>query len=350
MAKKPIVGVTIGDAAGIGPEIILMALAREDVRAVADYVVYGSPEVMVRAADVVGWKGIIREAGSPKDCAFKEGVLDVIRCGAVPLSDCTFGKVSKACGDLAFKSVRRAIEDAMANLIDATATAPLNKEALNLAGHKYAGHTEIYAHFTNTKKYTMLLIEGDFRIAHVSTHLSLSDAIKAVRKDRVVTVIKLVHEALLGIGIDKPRIAVAGLNPHAGEGGLFGREDIDELVPAVAETAVLGAVGPMPPDTVFSRALGGEYDVVIAMYHDQGHIPFKMVGFRYDARKSDSPNISGINVTLGLPVIRCSVDHGTAFDRAGTGSADCGSMAASMIMAAKTAAARLKEKRKTAGS
>ncbi|MFZ2781807.1 MAG: 4-hydroxythreonine-4-phosphate dehydrogenase PdxA [Rectinemataceae bacterium] len=340
MAKKPIVGVTMGDAAGIGPEIILMALMREDVHSAADYVVYGSPEVMARAARVVGWNGVIREAQSPKDCAFKEGILDVIRCRPISLDDCAFGKVSEACGDLAFISVRRAIEDAMANLIDATATAPLNKEALNLAGHKYAGHTEIYAHFTNTTEYTMLLMEGGFRVAHVSTHVSLSDAIKAVKKDRVVTVVKLVHKALIGIGIEKPRIAVAGLNPHAGENGLFGREEIEEIIPAVAKTASLGAIGPLPPDSVFSRAAGGEYDAVIAMYHDQGHIPFKMVGFRYDKCKSDGPSISGINVTLGLPIIRCSVDHGTAFDRAGKGSADSSSMAASMITAAKTAAAK----------
>lgn len=346
MAKKPIVGVTMGDAAGIGPEIILMALRREDVRAAADYAVYGSPEVMARAAGVVGWKGVVREANGPADCSFADGTLDVIRCGPASLADCAFGQVSAICGDLAFESIRRAIEDAKAGLIDATATAPLNKEALSRAGHKFAGHTEIYAHFTGSTDYAMLLMEGDLRVAHVSTHVSLFDAIKAVKKDRVVAVIGLVHEALLDMGIAAPRIAVAGLNPHAGENGLFGREDIEELVPAVAEAASLGAVGPFPPDTVFSRATGGEYDAVIAMYHDQGHIPLKMVGFRYCECDPDGPKISGINVTLGTSVIRCSVDHGTAFDLAGKGSADSGSMASAMIMAAGMAAGKNKRKEK----
>ena len=188
----------------------------------------------------------------------------------------------------------------------------------------------------------MLLMEGKFRVAHISTHVSLFDAIKAVKKDRVVAVIKLTHEALTGMGIDKPRIAVAGLNPHAGEHGMFGREDIDELVPAVAETVSLGATGPYPPDSVFSRAAGGEFDAVIAMYHDQGHIPLKMVGFRYCECQGDGPTISGINVTLGAPVIRCSVDHGTAFDRAGKGTADPGSMGTAMITAAGMAAGKLR--------
>lgn len=345
MARKPIVGVTMGDAAGIGPEIILLALKRDEVRAAADYLVYGAPEVMARAADVVGWKGVIREASGPGDCSFKEGVLNVVRCRQVSLPDCAWGRVSAACGDLAFQSVRRAIEDALAGLIDATATAPLNKEALSLAGHKFPGHTEIYARFTETAEYAMLLMEGSFRVAHISTHVSLFDAIKAVRKDRVVAVIKLVHEALTEMGIEKPRIAVAGLNPHAGENGLFGQEDRRELVPAVAETAALGATGPYPPDSVFSRAAGGEFDAVIAMYHDQGHIPLKMIGFRYCECKGDGPTISGINVTLGSPVIRCSVDHGTAFDRAGKGTADGGSMGTAMLTAAEMAAGKLRKER-----
>lgn len=345
MPMKPIVGVTIGDAAGVGPEIILKAFKREDVRSAAEYIVYGTPELIARAADIVGWKGIIREAGSPSDCAFKEGVLDVIRCGSAPLTACAFGEISETCGNLAFESVRRAITDALARRIDATATAPLNKDALNRAGHKFAGHTEIFATLTNTEKYAMLLVEGDFRIAHISTHISLADAIKAVRKERIIEVVQLVHEALRDLGIEVPHIAVAGLNPHAGEGGLFGREEMDEIAPAIAETAALGAVGPFPPDTVFSRALGGEYDAVVAMYHDQGHIPFKMVGFRFDPNSTKAPIVSGVNMTLGLPIIRCSVDHGTAFDRAGTGIADCGSMAAAMILAAKRGKASIARSR-----
>lgn len=332
MANKPIVGITMGDAAGIGPEIILKALDNNEARAAANYLVYGSPEVMERAVTFVNWKGRVREVAHPADCLFRDNEIEVVPCGKITLEDCKTGEVSAACGDLAFQSIQRAIEDAKAGLIDATATAPINKDALSRAGHKFAGHTEIYAHFTNTADYTMLLLEGNLRVVHVSTHVSLRQAIELVKKDRIVRVIKLVRGALIGMGITNPRIAVAGLNPHAGENGMFGREEIDEIAPAVAEAAGLGAVGPFPPDTVFSRAAGGEYDAVVAMYHDQGHIPVKMAGFRYGG--SDGPRISGINITLGTPVIRCSVDHGTAFDRAGKGLADEGSMVSAMIAAA----------------
>lgn len=336
--RKPRVGVTMGDAAGIGPEIILKAFGRAEVRAAADYVVYGSPDAMKRAASAVGWKGKLRTVSGPADCRFEDGVLEVIECAPLPEGSYRVGELSAACGELAFQSIRRAIEDALAGRIDATATAPINKEALSLSGHKFAGHTEIYAHFTSTKDYTMLLMEGNLRVAHVSTHVSLRDAIDLVKKERIVAVVKLLHDALIGMGIESPRIAVSGLNPHAGEGGLFGREEIEEIAPAVKAAAELGAVGPFPPDTVFSRAAGGEYDAVVAMYHDQGHIPLKMAGFRYGG--ADGPRVSGINVTLGTPVIRCSVDHGTAFDRAGKGVADEGSMVTAMIAAAGAARSR----------
>ncbi len=338
--RKPIVGITMGDAAGIGPEIILKAYDDPAARAAADYLVYGSPELMERAAPFVGWKGRIREVSGPGDCRFEPDVLEVVRCRALSPSDCPIGEVSAAAGDLAFESIRRAIADALAGSIDATATAPINKDALSRAGHKFAGHTEIYAHFTKTSDYTMLLMEGALRVVHVSTHVSLRQAIDLVKKDRVLTVIRLIHEALAGMGISSPRIAVAGLNPHAGENGLFGREEIDEIAPAVAAAKDLGALGPFPPDTVFSRAAGGEYDAVVAMYHDQGHIPLKMAGFRYGGEAG--PKISGINVTLGTPVIRCSVDHGTAFDRAGKGTADAGSMVSAMVAAAGMAKGRIK--------
>jgi len=340
MANKPIVGITMGDAAGIGPEIILKAIGNAEARAAANYLVYGSPQVMERAAAFVNWKGRVREVASPAECRFGEGVVEVVSCRKIDLANCKIGEVSAECGNLAFLSIKRAIDDAQAGLIDATATAPINKDALSRAGHKFAGHTEIYAHFTNTADYTMLLMEGNLRVVHVSTHVSLRRAIDLVKKDRIVAVIKLVREALLGMGIANPRIAVAGLNPHAGENGMFGREEIDEIAPAVAEAASLGAVGPFPPDTVFSRAAGGEYDAVVAMYHDQGHIPLKMAGFRYGG--SEGPKISGINITLGTPVIRCSVDHGTAFDRAGKGTADEGSMVSAMVAAAGMARSKMK--------
>lgn len=342
---RPLVGVTMGDPAGIGPEVIAMALKREDVRAAGEFVVYGSPEAMERAAATVGLAAPVNGAADVEHCVFGANLINVVRCGELPLAGYELGKVSAACGALAFESVRRAIEDALAGKIHATATAPLNKEALALAGIKFPGHTEIYAHFTGSSEYAMLLMEGNLRVAHVSTHVSLADAIKAVTKPRVESVIRLVHEALAEMGISKPRIAVAGLNPHAGENGLFGKEDIEHIMPAVKATAALGALGPFPADSVFSRAAGGEFDAVIAMYHDQGHIALKMVGFRYCECAPDAPSISGINVTLGSSVIRCSVDHGTAFDRAGKGTADPGSMATAMMTAAEMAAGKIRRER-----
>jgi 4-hydroxythreonine-4-phosphate dehydrogenase len=290
---------------------------------------------MKQAAVLLGWKGRIISVGSPTECRFDERTLEVINCREMEPEGYPMGQVSAASGDLAFQAIRRAISDAQSGLIDATATAPINKEALSAAGHKFAGHTEIYAHYTGTDDYTMLLVEGNLRVAHVSTHVSLRQAVDLVKKDRIISVIKLVHEALIGMGIKHPHIAVAGLNPHAGEKGLFGREEIDEILPAIAETTELGAEGPYPPDTVFSRAAGGEFDSVVAMYHDQGHIAVKMAGFRYG--EGEGPKISGINVTLGTPVIRCSVDHGTAFDRAWKGIADESSMLSAMVMAANMA-------------
>lgn len=347
---RPLVGVTMGDPAGIGPEVIAMALKREDVRAAGEFVVYGTPEAMVRAATAVGLASAINGATDIEHCVFDAGVVNVVRCGELALHEYELGKLSATCGKIAFESVRRAIGDALAGKIHATATAPLNKEALALAGIKFPGHTEIYAHFTGATEYAMLLMEGSLRVAHVSTHVSLADAIKAVTKPRVESVIRLVYEALTEMGVSKPRIAVAGLNPHAGENGLFGMEDIEHIVPAVNATVALGALGPFPADSVFSRAAGGEFDAVIAMYHDQGHIALKMVGFRYCECAPDAPSISGINVTLGSSVIRCSVDHGTAFDRAGKGTADPGSMATAMMTAAEMAAGKLRRERGDKGN
>lgn len=234
------------------------------------------------------------------------------------------GQVSAAAGDAAFRYVRKVIELAMDGKVDATVTNPLNKEAMNLAGHHFSGHTEIYAHYTGTEHYTMMLAHNDLRVVHVSTHVSLREACDRVKKDRVLEVISIADKACRDMGIAKPRIGVAGLNPHCGEGGLFGREEIDEIAPAIEAARIAGidAQGPIPPDTIFSKAIGGWYDIVVAMYHDQGHIPLKVVGFVYDREKQSWSAVEGVNITLGLPIIRTSVDHGTAFDQAGTGKAN----------------------------
>lgn len=209
----------------------------------------------------------------------------------------------------------------MDHKIDATVTNALNKEAMNLAGHHYSGHTEIYADYTGTRKYTMMLAHENLRVVHVSTHVSLREACDRVKKDRILEVIRIAHQACRRLGISRPKIGVAGLNPHSGENGMFGREEIEEITPAIqaARDEGIQADGPVPPDTVFSKARGGWYDIVVAMYHDQGHIPLKVVGFVYNQEEQKWDAVAGVNITLGLPIIRASVDHGTAFDQAGTG-------------------------------
>ena len=235
-----------------------------------------------------------------------------------------FGKVSKMGGETAFQCVKTVIELAMAGKVDATVTNALNKEAINLAGHHYSGHTEIYADFTGTDKYTMLLAHENLRVVHVSTHVSLREACDRVKKQRVLDVIRIANDACKALGIKEPKVGVAGLNPHCGENGLFGREEIEEITPAVeaAKAEGINVTGPVAPDTIFSKARGGWFDIVVAMYHDQGHIPLKVVGFVYNDELKEWNAVAGVNITLGLPIIRTSVDHGTAFGHAGKGNAN----------------------------
>jgi 4-hydroxythreonine-4-phosphate dehydrogenase len=248
-----------------------------------------------------------------------------------------YKKVAAMTGKASFEYIQKVIELAMAREIDATVTGPIHKEAIHLAGFNYAGHTEIYGALTKTRDYTMMLADGDFRVVHVSTHVSLQEAIRRVKKERVLRVIQLGDEALKRLGLSQPRLAVAGLNPHCGEGGLFGREDMDEISPAIAAARSQGikVEGPIPADTIFSRMKGGLYDLVVAMYHDQGHIPMKLNGFQYDSKTDQWNSLAGVNVTLGLPIIRSSVDHGVAFDRAGEGRANPQSMIEAIKMAVR---------------
>jgi 4-phospho-D-threonate 3-dehydrogenase / 4-phospho-D-erythronate 3-dehydrogenase len=227
----------------------------------------------------------------------------------------------------------------MAGQVDATVTAPINKEAIHKAGHHFSGHTEIYAHFTKTEKYAMLLADSDLRVIHVTTHVSLRQACDLCKKERVLDVIRLLDDACRQFGIQNPRIAVAGLNPHAGEGGLFGDEEILEIIPAIEEANKQGfhVEGPVPPDTMFVKAVQGKYDGCVAMYHDQGHIPFKLEGFQWDNEKQTMKSVKGVNITLGLPIIRTSVDHGTAFEIAGRGIASPDAMLVSIDYAIKMA-------------
>jgi 4-hydroxythreonine-4-phosphate dehydrogenase len=323
-AEGPIIAITMGDPAGIGPEITIKTLLDSTVYSICRPLVIGDAEVLEKVLPIVSDRSVVvRKVADVSNALFQPGVIDVIDIGAVDCDTLVPGQVSKQAGEAAYLYIEKAIQLAQSASVDATVTNPINKEALNLAGRHYAGHTEIYASLTQTKNVTMLLAHGELRVVHVSTHVSLRRACDLVKKNRILDVIHIAHEACQKLGIASPRIAVAGLNPHSGENGLFGTEEIEEIIPAIEEARAQGilAEGPIPPDTVFSKAQGGLFDIVVAMYHDQGHIPLKLAGFQLDKKTGSWTNISGVNITLGLPIIRTSVDHGTAFDQAWKGTA-----------------------------
>jgi 4-hydroxythreonine-4-phosphate dehydrogenase len=318
------IAVTMGDAAGIGPEIIVGAHPHPGV------VVVGDAERLRRAASILGADVQVVAVERPGD-PVPDGALACLDLDLID-PELPFGELSAQAGEGAYQAVKRAVELASAGEVDAICTAPLNKEALHLAGHEYPGHTELLAELTGVSDYAMMLTTPKLRVIHVTTHIGLIDAIEAIEPARVERVIRLGDEALRNGGIESPRIAICGINPHAGENGLFGRgEEAEKIEPAVAAAKADGidAQGPLPADTAFFRAVRGDFDLVVAMYHDQGHGPIKVLGLD-----------EGVNVTVGLPVIRTSVDHGTAFDIAGQGVAEPGSLRAALREAVRLTEAR----------
>jgi 4-hydroxythreonine-4-phosphate dehydrogenase len=310
---SPIIGITMGDGAGVGPEIIVKALAHPELATLARIVVIGDRARLEEAARICGIDVTVRAIGHPREAGFEPGVIDVVDLGVLP-PGLPFGQLAAVGGEGSYQYVVRACQYAMAGDIQAICTAPLNKEALHLAGHVYPGHTELLADLTGVPEVSMLLSSAKLRVIHVTTHIGLRDAIDRIEPGLVQRTIERGHRTLIDAGIAHPVIAVCGINPHAGENGLFGHgEEEEKVAPAIAAVRALGidAQGPLPADTVFFRAGRGDFDLVVAMYHDQGHGPVKVLGL--DA---------GVNITVGLPVIRTSVDHGTAFDIAGTGAAD----------------------------
>lgn len=323
--ERPMIAITLGDPASIGPEITLKALNHKETYDKCKPLVVGDAVALERAKAILDLKDLqINSIRCADEGLFVHGVIDVFDMKLLEGLDYELGKVSKIAGDASYQYVVKAIQMAMDKEVDATVTNAINKEAINLAGHQYNGHTEIYAQQTNTSKYTMMLCHENLRVVHVSTHVSLREACDLVKQKRVLEVIELANKACMAMGIENPQIGVAGLNPHSGENGLFGKEEIEEITPAIedAKSQGINAEGPVPPDTVFSKARGGWYDIVVAMYHDQGHIPLKVIGFVYDPKEQKWSSAAGVNITLGLPIIRTSVDHGTAFDQAGKGSAN----------------------------
>ena len=321
MTKRHL-GITMGDPAGIGPEIIVKAIARLRDRLAAGelrLLVIRSGTALEAAGRQLGGEPTIPEVGMdgewPSLCflqADAEG--EPIRPGVLSADG----------GRFAFKAIEKGVRLAQSGRIGAIVTAPLNKEALNKAGYHYAGHTEMLAELTGVRGSVMMLAHGGMRVSHVTTHVALEEVPKRLTPERLRLVIDLTHQALRRLGIERPKIAIAALNPHAGEGGLFGRQDIDVSAPTIARAVAdgLDIVGPVPGDTVFVKLRAGQYDAVVAMYHDQGHIPVKLLGFEIDPATGKWTDLSGVNITLGLPIIRTSVDHGTAFDIAGRGIAN----------------------------
>ncbi len=325
---KPIIAITMGDPASIGPEIAIKALLEEKIHSICNPIIVGDAGVFQQIISLLGLNATINVVSKVADARFELGKPDVLDLKNVDISKLVFGEISAMCGEAAFQSVKKVIELALDKQVDATVTGPINKKSINEAGHHFAGHTEIYAHFTNTKKYAMLLVEDKMKVIHVSTHVSLRQACDLVKKDRIVEVTQLLHGGMLSLGEKNLKIGIAGLNPHAGDSGLFGTEDDLEILPAVEEARRLGydVEGPVPPDTMFAKAATGYYGGVVAMYHDQGHIPFKLTGFKWNSEKNQMDSVKGVNITMGLPIIRTSVDHGTAFEIAGKGIASADAM------------------------
>jgi 4-hydroxythreonine-4-phosphate dehydrogenase len=325
---RPVVAITMGDAAGVGPEVIVKALAREEVYDRCRPLVVGDAGRIRRAIEVTGVPLEVAPVDGPERGGYTRGTVDVLDLDCIP-DDLPFGELSEVAGEGAYRFIETAVELATDHRVGAICTAPLNKEALHKAGHVFPGHTELLAQLTGTDEVSMMLIAPQLRVIHVTTHLGIIDMVDRIEPGLVERTIRRGHDTLAKAGIEHPRIAVCGINPHAGENGLFGYgEEEQKVAPGIAAARESGidAQGPLPADTVFFRAGRGDFDLVVAMYHDQGHGPVKVLGIE-----------AGVNVTVGLPVVRTSVDHGTAFDIAGTGRADEASMIEALRQAADLA-------------
>ncbi|KQP75133.1 4-hydroxythreonine-4-phosphate dehydrogenase [Methylobacterium sp. Leaf113] len=310
---RPTIAITMGDPAGIGPEIIMKALAHADVRALCQPLVIGDAERLRQAGRLVGTDMSVESLSDAGAADFQKTAVQCLDLQVVP-ADLPFGQVSPVAGEAAYRYIEKAVEVVQAGQAQGICTAPLSKEALHAAGHKFPGHTELLAHLTGTPEVSMMLVSPKLRVIHVTTHIGLIDAIAKIEPGLVERVIARGHGVLVKAGIANPKIGVCAINPHAGENGLFGRgEEAAKITPAIEACRAKGwdVRGPLPADTLFFLAGRGDYDMVVAMYHDQGHGPIKVLGLE-----------AGVNITVGLPVIRTSVDHGTAFDIAGTGIAD----------------------------
>ena len=326
--KRERIAITMGDPAGIGSEVVVKALTQKSVYEKCIPVVIGDYEALWDAIRFSGLNLSLNEVQAPEEAVGKLGVVDYINLNYLKPNSWNYKENSVLCGEASFQYVIYAIQLAKEGKVAAVITAPISKESINMAGHHYSGHTEIFAEYTGTKDFAMLLASDNLRVIHVTTHCALIEACRLIRKERVLKVIELANKACKMLGIENPKIGVAGLNPHCSENGLFGTEEASEIIPAVqmAQSQGIDVKGPESPDTVFVKCKAGIFDIVVAMYHDQGHIPLKLNGFQWNAAENKYSSVKGINTTIGLPIIRVSVDHGTAFGKAGEGRASADSL------------------------
>ncbi|HXJ81706.1 MAG TPA: 4-hydroxythreonine-4-phosphate dehydrogenase PdxA [Candidatus Methylomirabilis sp.] len=341
ISYRPVLGITMGDPAGVGPEITVKALTEPSVTSSCKAIVIGDGSVMAATLDLLGSTLELHAVRSPAECRFRTGTIECLDLGNVDAMRLPKGRVSAEAGRAAYAYIETAVKLCQSGEIDALVTAPINKEALAAAGVEHSGHTEILAKLSRTQDFAMLLMGKELKVIHVTTHVALRRVPDLVTTERVLKVIRLAQRVMNGLGETRPKIAVCGLNPHAGEDGLFGDEERIAITPAIeaARGEGLHVFGPLPADTLFSRARGGEFDIVVAMYHDQGHVPVKTLGFTYDEAAGTWTGLSGVNVTAGLPFLRVSVDHGTAFDRAWRGMANPESMIEALDVATRMLAA-----------
>jgi 4-phospho-D-threonate 3-dehydrogenase / 4-phospho-D-erythronate 3-dehydrogenase len=328
MSKIPLIAITMGDPAGIGPEVIAKIIDSDVILAVCMPFVIGDTGVMKKLIEELRLSIRVRSITSPKEAYPAKGTLNILDCKNVNLAQHMWGVPDKLSGTAVVEYIKRAVDLCMKNEADAIVTSPINKEIMNAAGHHFAGHTELLAHLTGTQEFGMMFVGGGLRVILVSIHVALKDVSQYINMANVLKTLRLAHNSLKYFGIKNPRIGVAALNPHAGEGGLFGSEEWDEILPAVLQAREEGilASNPLPADTLFFKARNNDYDMVVAMYHDQGLVPLKMVAFG-----------NAVNVTVGLPIIRTSVDHGTAYDIAGKGCANPASLLEAVKLAAHMA-------------
>ncbi len=315
--QRAVIAITMGDAAGIGPETIVKALQVKQIYSLCCPLVIGEGSVMQEAIKLVNKPLRLHSIKATAEIKGRFGVIELLDLHNLDWKEVAVGQVCIACGKAAMEYIARAAQLALRGEVKAIVTAPISKEATVQAGYGDVGHLEYLAHLTGATEYATMLVTGQLRVVHLTTHYSLKHACDFVTRENILAKLKLTHHSFRQWGIERPCIGVAALNPHAGEGGLFGSEEVEQIAPAVKEAQALGidARGPLPADSIFTRAISGEFDVVLAMYHDQGHIPIKVHGFE-----------KSVSVALGLPFVRTSVDHGTAFDIAGKGIANAQSL------------------------